>query len=721
MRREMKRKRIRSTIKSSQMILLGIGLCILFWIIESVIHTFVFGMGDLISQMFTSDLNEIWMRSIIACLLILFGIYAQYAIKNYRQAKEALRKAHAELEERVKDRTRELMHANQNLQREVEAHLQTEKTLKESETRYSALFENMREGIAVYETLNNGEDFIFVDFNKAGEMIEDVRKENLIGKSVLEIFPGVRDFGLFDVFQRVWKTEKPEHYPITFYKDERIAGWRENYIYKLQSGEIVAVYSDETESKQAEATLRESENRYRLLAENVHDGICIFQDGKLVFVNPALSVILGYTREELTGIDPFILFGVDYRDRFRDSVKALEKGAHVKDFHAVCIRKGGRKIWIEVRHNRVQWRDRFASLLTIRDITDIRRRVIASKEEKEQLHRENIKLRASIKERYKFGNIVGKCSAMQDIYELILKASTSNANVVVLGESGTGKELIARAIHDASARGKNIFAPVNCGAIPINLAESEFFGHCKGAFTGAHMNKSGYLHTADGGTLFLDEVAELEPNMQVKLLRTLESGEYTPLGETHPRKSDLRFISATNKDLTLMIVKGLMREDFYYRISVIPITLPPLRERKEDIPLLIEHFLKLHGNGGKISTIPGRIMEILFHYDWPGNVRELQSVIQRYLALGDFDFVKVLSSTNSVQAGLDLNPVGEFVNLKQSMEQFEKQSILSALNKCLWHKGETAETLGIDPKTLYSKIKKFGLDPGYRANMPDLN
>jgi len=297
---------------------------------------------------------------------------------------------------------------------------------------------------------------------------------------------------------------------------------------------------------------------------------------------------------------------------------------------------------------------------------------------------------------------------MQNVYELILKAAASDANVIILGESGTGKELVARAIHKMSPRVDKAFVPVNCGAIPENLVESEFFGHRKGAFTGAHIDKTGYLHTADEGTLFLDEVGELGLNTQVKFLRALESGEYSPMGDTQARKSNFRVVSATNKDFSEMVSKGQVREDFYYRISVIPIVLPPLREKKEDIPLLIEHFMRLYSKGKKVPIIPGRIMETLYNHNWPGNVRELQSVLQRYLAVGNFDFLTNNDKSKKMETQIDEEIGDDVVNLRSAMEVFEKRFILNALNQNQWRRAKVASMLGIDPKTLYTKMKKSG-------------
>jgi transcriptional regulator with PAS, ATPase and Fis domain len=346
----------------------------------------------------------------------------------------------------------------------------------------------------------------------------------------------------------------------------------------------------------------------------------------------------------------------------------------------------------------------------MRDITEQVLWEKSMQEETEYLRKENIKLRSCMRERYKFGNIIGKSQPMQNVYELILKAAGSDASVIILGESGTGKELVARAIHEMSPRADKAFVPVNCGAIPENLVESEFFGHRKGAFTGAHIDKTGYLHTADGGTLFLDEVGELGLNTQVKFLRALESGEYIPVGDTQARKSNFRVVAATNKDFSEMVRKGQVREDFYYRISVIPIVLPPLREKKEDIPLLIEYFMRLYCKGRKMPIIPGRITEVLCNHNWPGNVRELQSVIQRYLAVGNFDFLTLNDKSKKMETQTPEEAGDKVVNLRSAMEVFEKRIILNALNQNQWRRGKVAAMLGIDPKTLYVKMKKIGLN-----------
>ena len=312
------------------------------------------------------------------------------------------------------------------------------------------------------------------------------------------------------------------------------------------------------------------------------------------------------------------------------------------------------------------------------------------------------------KDRYKFGEIIGKSSAMQDVYQAITNASTSDANVMICGESGTGKELVAQTIHRLSKRRGKAFVPVNCGAIPESLFESEFFGHRKGAFTGADRDKPGLFEAAHGGTLFLDEVGELALSLQVKLLRALQNGEYTPVGDQKVRQVDVRIIAATNRNLIEQREQGCIRDDFFYRLYVIVINLPPLRDRKEDIPLLVDHFLEHYGEAGTHLTLPGRIMETLLQYDWPGNVRELQNAVQRYLAGEHLNFLPSRrTEPGSQESGIASGLQG--VSLSVAVEAYEKHLIASVLEQNHSNAEHTAKTLNIPLRTLYGKIKKYGL------------
>ncbi|MBW2248551.1 MAG: sigma-54-dependent Fis family transcriptional regulator [Deltaproteobacteria bacterium] len=299
---------------------------------------------------------------------------------------------------------------------------------------------------------------------------------------------------------------------------------------------------------------------------------------------------------------------------------------------------------------------------------------------------------------------------MQEVYELILKAAVTDANVIVYGESGTGKEMVAGEIHEMGDRKGKKFVPVHCGAIPENLMESEFFGYRKGAFTGANADKSGYFDIADGGTLFLDELGEISLNMQVKLLRVLESKGYTPVGANQEKNSDVRIIAATNRNLEKQIEKGLMREDFFYRIHILPINLPPLRKRREDIPLLVDYFINLFAKGKSTRPLSGKMHEVLLNYSWPGNVRELQNVIYRYLTLNQFDIIPRTETEDSESdEATKAYANKKNISFRKATENFEKNLLVEVLEANQWHREKAAASLELPPRTFYRKIKRHGL------------
>ncbi len=484
---------------------------------------------------------------------------------------------------------------------------------------------------------------------------------------------------------------------------------------KIEDGSyVLGMGIDLTELKQTQDALRESETFYRVLAERMTVGAMLCQNSKIVFANDALLSMFGYTdASELFGKDIGELVSREFEMYFREMFDVLEKKfSRQRSFETRCLTKAGREIWITGRASLIQWKGLPTVFMTSRDITDTKERELSMIEEAEHLRRENISLRSSIKDRYRLGSIIGKSPAMQEVYELILNAAATNANVIVYGESGTGKELVAGAIHEMSSRSEKEFVPVNCAAIPENLLESEFFGHKKGAFTGAHADKQGYLDRADGGTLFLDEVGELSLNLQAKLLRAIEGGGYSPVGSSVNKVSHFRIIAATNRNLLEHVRQRIIREDFFYRIHVIPINVPPLRERKEDIPLLVEHFLKHYSENEDPPSVPGQVLESLMAYDWPGNVRELQNAIQRFIAVKRLEFIP--SSTPSrdpLEAGDSAAIPGSdgTVGLNQSVEDAERASIRRALELCNGKKGMAAKALGISRKTLFRKMKRLDM------------
>lgn len=319
-------------------------------------------------------------------------------------------------------------------------------------------------------------------------------------------------------------------------------------------------------------------------------------------------------------------------------------------------------------------------------------------------------LRTALRDRNSFGELLGQSPAMHAVYDLIIKAAMSDDSVFVFGETGTGKELVARAIHANSPRHDGPYIAVNCGAIPETLIESEFFGHKRGAFTGATQDKKGYLEAASGGTLFLDEIGEISLGMQVKLLRALETGGFSPVGGSEVIKPNLRIVAAANKDLNDLAHDGTIRRDFFYRIYVIPINLPPLRDRGDDVKILAEHFIMEFGKSRDVHDLSRADYKLLKSYSWPGNVRELQNAIRRYLTLGNFDFLRDVLDQEIVADSMDSEEVEEgCCDLQTAIEGFEKRLITRTLDEVKWHKIKAASRLGISRRTLFRKIKELGL------------
>lgn len=325
---------------------------------------------------------------------------------------------------------------------------------------------------------------------------------------------------------------------------------------------------------------------------------------------------------------------------------------------------------------------------------------------------ENRRLKQSLHERYGFRNLVGKSAAMQQVFDLIAQVAPRRSTVLIQGESGTGKELVAKAIHAASGREEAPFVAINCGNIPSELLESELFGHVRGAYTGATSSKKGLFEAADGGTLFLDEISAISPEIQVKLLRVIQEREFRRLGSLENVQVDVRIIAATNMDLLAAVRQGTFRDDLYYRLNVIVVKIPPLRDRAEDIPLLSKHFLKKYGveNQREGLTLEPSALKILMEYSFPGNVRELENLVERCV---------VLAQGNSI--GADLFPANIMtpypdapdrwteggLSLKERVGNYEKAVIMAALEKTGWNQKRAAQMLSVNATTLSEKLKRF--------------
>jgi len=345
--------------------------------------------------------------------------------------------------------------------------------------------------------------------------------------------------------------------------------------------------------------------------------------------------------------------------------------------------------------------------------------IIQNALEKKHLQKENLLLKQVVRDRYHFGNIIGQSPKMLELYDLLEKVAPTKTNILIAGESGTGKELVAKAIHYNSPRKDKPFVTLNCGAIPESLIESELFGHMRGAFTDAITTKKGLFEVADEGTIFLDEISEIPLMMQVKLLRVLQDREFKRVGGTEDIQVDVRIISATNKDLEEAVREKQFREDLFYRLNVIQIRIPSLRERKEDIPLLTSHFLKRYSEelGKQISQISPEALRVLVQYDYPGNVRELQNIIERAMALETSQELTAQNLSSYIEEQLpskkrplDLEIPSEGVDLEKIVEDVERTLLLKALDRTKGIKKKAAELLHINFRSMRYRLEKYGLN-----------
>ncbi len=510
------------------------------------------------------------------------------------------------------------------------------------------------------------------------------------------------DMGGFEVCRQLKKDPRSKDIPVVFLSaleevENKTHGFKVggvDYITKpFQGEEVLARVKTHIENLELQRRLSRENARFKTLAEAAFEGIFIHDQGKILDVNSESS--------RLFSCQPQELLGQNLIDRLPDECKSAVLNEADRPYEGEIVNKRGDIIPVEIRTRHLDFGADPVSVTAIRNLS-IQKTI---ENEKTALQNENRVLKISLAERYKFGNIIGRSPAMKKVYELISQAASSDFHVIVTGESGTGKELVARTIYELSRRKKSAFVAVNCSAITESLFEREFFGHEKGSFTGADRKQPGFFDEAHKGTLFLDELGELQPTMQVKLLRVLENGEYFPVGATKASKADTRIISATNQDLQALVRQGDFREDLFYRIHVIDIELPPLRERREDIPLLVEFFLARFPATGKKPRLTGKMLDTLSHYEWPGNVRELQNTIQRFLATHQI----ALPGGRSMSAEKADGAPWQADGLNIALEDLERRIIQECLRKTLWNRGQAADLLKISRWTLQRKMQKYAI------------
>ncbi|MFZ0928899.1 MAG: sigma 54-interacting transcriptional regulator [Syntrophobacteraceae bacterium] len=451
---------------------------------------------------------------------------------------------------------------------------------------------------------------------------------------------------------------------------------------------------------------------WKTVVNTMRDGIMIVDTtGSIISINRALETITGYSREELIGQKCSILNCSIYK-MAREQGGAfwckLFKNGSLDGSECAIMKKSG--AYVKVLKNASQLRDRKGNLIgaveTITDITEI-------VEKDKQI----AAFRHKLKSEDGFHGIIGTSAAMRSVYDLIKNAALSDAPVIILGESGTGKELVARAIHQVGARKGGPFVKVNCAALTETLLESELFGHVKGAYTGAYKDRAGRFEMAQSGDIFLDEIGDLPLSTQVKLLRVLEDKVIERVGDSKPVPVDVRIISATNRDLPALIEKRTFRRDLFFRINVIPIHLPPLRERLEDIPILAESFFrKIQMKSGKdIKGISKDLIDCLINYTWPGNVRELKSAFEYAVVVCQEQMIRAHHLPPSILQGKTAIRHGKA--LAQSKEEIKKRELINALTRAKGNQSLAAELLNISRVTIWNRMKKYGIRSIYNADV----
>jgi PAS domain S-box-containing protein len=596
-----------------------------------------------------------------------------------------------------------------DVQEETELGTRRSETLRASELRYRRLFETAKDGILILDAKTGK----ITDANPFLVDLLGYSLDDFIGAQLWEIgpFKDIKECKL--AFAELQEKEyiRYESLPLETKDGRSIAVEFVSNVYSLSVGTRVIQCNirDITRRKQMEEALRQSEERFRVALKN--SPIAVFsQDRDLRYTWSYNSHLpAGGSLERTLGE---LLETAEAASDTEVRLQVLQTGVAARSEMQIAF--GGRKHYYDIAIEPVlDPAGAVIGLTGVRmEVTELRETTEALREAKSKLTEEKLYLEREIDTELGFGEIIGRSKALQAVMENVRIVASTDATVLLLGETGTGKEMVARAIHRTSQRSGTSFIKMNCAAIPSGLLESELFGNEKGAFTGAVNKKIGRLELADNGTLFLDEIGEISLALQPKLLRVLQDQEFERLGGLHTLKVNFRLIAATNRDLGEAMRDNTFRRDLYYRLNVFPIRIPPLRERRADIPLLVEHFVRKFSLRMKrsITSVPNKTMDVLKGWNWPGNVRELENVIERAVILTQ-------GSVLVVPLG-EMMPIGEEERSNgQTLEKAERDHIMRALRESHGQIGGmngAAGRLGLKRTTLQSKMKHLGIDPRVR-------
>ena len=539
-------------------------------------------------------------------------------------------------------------------------------------------------------------------FNHAAELLTGYKEGEVIGKYCHQVFRNDLCQGECRFHQAVEAEQISLSFDLEFVDrqmEKRTITKIVTPLYNLKRKLIgcMEIFQDRSAFEDLINRIRYSERQLKMVLDSMDLGVfTVTRGGLITFFNTTAEKISGFKREEVIGKPCALLLGQGATEGASHLKEAVQNGKARSGKKGILTAKDGRRI--PIRGNYMALRNDqsrvIGGLATIQDLSliDELNRAIASK--------------------YTFADMIGKDPAIQKVFDIVPVVAESDATVLIEGPTGTGKDLLAKVIHNASKRRNKPLVKVNCAALPDNLLESEMFGYVKGAFTGAGKDKPGRFQEADGGTIFLDEIGDLPLSLQAKLLRVLEDKEFYPLGSRKTTKVNVRILAATNQGLETMVAAKKFREDLFYRLNVMRLELPPIRERKADIPLLIEHVLRRlsAARGNRVSRISEEAMEILLNYDFPGNVRELENILEHALIICQEDSIEPKHLPVFLRRGAALaRSRGEIPAVEQGFS--ERESILAALKKHRWHRGEAARELQMDRTTLWRKMKRYHLRP----------